>query len=262
MTPFQAVYGHLPPSILSYTRGTTTIQVVEEDLLSRDAILHKMKENLIQARNRMQQQANKKRHDIQFQIGDLVLVKLQPYRQLTVAHRLNIKLCRRFFGPFEILARVGPVAYTLKLPQETRIHPTSHVSLLKPYHGTLPPSCYQLPEMYELPNLEDKVNFMEGRSVSEAQTISPIELDPRLAQEIIRKWLDHSAQEAKNVVAREESSCSKEEEEGSSSAGNKSTARNNRTLLVMAFFIGNEKLNWLWEFGIDSKNAVHTTSGV
>ena len=51
MTPFQAVYGRLPPSIPAYTRGSTKIQVVEEDLLTRDEILIALKQKLHQAQN-------------------------------------------------------------------------------------------------------------------------------------------------------------------------------------------------------------------
>ena len=147
MTPFQAVYGRPPPTIPAYIRGSTTIQAVEEELLSRDAILNRLKDSLAQARHRMVQQANKHRRDRQFKIGDWVLVKLQPFRQTTVAHRLNSKLSRRYFGPFEVIGCAGPVAYTLQLPQTSRIHPTFHVSLLKPYFGPTPATCFPLPEL-------------------------------------------------------------------------------------------------------------------
>ncbi|XP_024017258.1 uncharacterized protein LOC112090357 [Morus notabilis] len=95
----------------------------------------------------MRQQANKKRRDIQFKIGDLVLVKLQPYRQTTVATQLNSKLCRCYFGSFPIAAHAGPVTYTLELPSSSRIYPTFHVSLLKAFHREAPVTSYPLPEL-------------------------------------------------------------------------------------------------------------------
>ena len=57
----------------------------------------------------MKDQADKKRRDVTFQIGDFVYVKLRPYRQLSVASRINQKLSPRFFGPFEILDKIGTV---------------------------------------------------------------------------------------------------------------------------------------------------------
>lgn len=48
-----------------------------------------------------------------------------------MARRANEKLSARFYGPYEIEARVGKVLYRLKLPTEAKIHPNFHVSQLK-----------------------------------------------------------------------------------------------------------------------------------
>jgi hypothetical protein len=93
----------------------------------------------------MKKQADKHRTDVTFQVGDLVLVKLQPYRQQSVALRKNQKLGMRYFGPFEILACVGTVAYKLKLPENAKIHPVFHVSQLKPFKGAPPEQYLPLP---------------------------------------------------------------------------------------------------------------------
>ena len=118
-------------------------------LQQRDQILSDLKQNLIKAQNRMKRFADKKRVEVSFNVHDHVFVKLQPYRQHSVALRKHQKLSMRYFGPFPITHRIGTVAYRLELPESAKIHPVFHVSMLKRFEGPVKTPYVPLPLLTE-----------------------------------------------------------------------------------------------------------------
>ncbi|MCI20138.1 transposon Tf2-1 polyprotein, partial [Trifolium medium] len=84
MTPFKALYGRDPPQLIR-TRGSTQDPPdVQAHLSYREDLLQQLHANLHRAQQSMKSNADKNRRFLEFQVGGLVLVKLQPYRQ-TVA---------------------------------------------------------------------------------------------------------------------------------------------------------------------------------
>ena len=83
----------------------------------------------------MKLQADKHRREVIFDVGDWVYVKLCPYRQRSLATKRNEKLAARFYGLFQVLSKVGTVAYKLAIPHTASIHPVFQVSQLRQATG-------------------------------------------------------------------------------------------------------------------------------
>ncbi|GKE36212.1 putative reverse transcriptase domain-containing protein [Tanacetum coccineum] len=90
-----------------------------------------IKERLKTARDRQKSNADNQQKPLEFSVGDKVLLKVSP-RKSVVCFGKRSKLSPRYVGSFEIVERVSPVAYRLRLPQElVGVHDTFHVSNLK-----------------------------------------------------------------------------------------------------------------------------------
>jgi hypothetical protein len=94
-------------------------------------ILRELEDHLQRAQNQQKVQVDKHRVDLTFEVGDLVYLRLQPYRQDSIKRSGEEKLQPRFFGPYRINKKIGAMAYELELPQGNIIHNVFHVSCLK-----------------------------------------------------------------------------------------------------------------------------------
>ncbi|GMI88115.1 hypothetical protein HRI_002480800 [Hibiscus trionum] len=133
----------------------------------------------------MKNQADKRRRELELQIGDWAFIRLQPYRQLSLRLAKHTKLSPRFFGPYKVTHRIGPVAYRLDLPATARIHPVFHVSQLKLCRGQPLHQFTPLPLFEDSSTLEDKVELPGGGGVADTVSAAGPEAAPtNAAQEI------------------------------------------------------------------------------
>ncbi|VFQ92985.1 unnamed protein product [Cuscuta campestris] len=172
-----------------HARGEGPLPSVDALLTERTELLRILRSNLERAQQRMREMANKKRRELSFAVGDWVLLKLQPYRQVSVHQRSSHKLSRRYYGPFEVAARIGETAYRLVFPDHARIHPVFHVSLLKPYRGPQTPAA-----VATLPS-----DYVDGRPVSQPLRVldyCTILVNGGLEQQALVEWTEGGVTEA------------------------------------------------------------------
>ena len=80
-TPFQALYGYKPPQVGEFAVDTTLSPAAKLTVAGREQMMQKLKANLEHAQNRMKHFADRNRTDRAFEMGDMVYLKIQPYRQ-------------------------------------------------------------------------------------------------------------------------------------------------------------------------------------
>ena len=98
--------------------------------------------------DRQKTYADMRRKDIQYEIGEKVFLKVSSWKKVMRFGKKG-KLSPRFIGPYEVIEKVGLLAYRLALPPELeKIHNVFHVSMLRRYR--LDPSHVVSSETIEL----------------------------------------------------------------------------------------------------------------
>ena len=116
----------------------------------------KAQDNLRTAQEAYKRQYDRHRRQAEFQTGQSVLLSTKNLRVRGTPHKLQ----RRFAGPFRVIERVGKLAYKLQLPEDWKIHPVFHVSLLKPWqHG-------QWTQEEAAPEIELQADDDDGRDLA------------------------------------------------------------------------------------------------
>ncbi|KAL0544935.1 hypothetical protein IC582_020065 [Cucumis melo] len=133
MAPFEALYGKCCRSPVCWGEVGEQRLMGPELVQSTNEAIQKIRSRMHTAQSRQKSYADVRRKDLEFEIGDKVFLKVAPMRGVLRFERRG-KLSPRFVGPFEILERIGPVAYRLALPPSlSTVHDVFHVSMLRKY---------------------------------------------------------------------------------------------------------------------------------
>ncbi|KAL6324088.1 hypothetical protein AAG906_006359 [Vitis piasezkii] len=189
MTPFEALYGRKCRSPICWN------DVGERKLLGPELVqltvekVALIKEKLKAAQSRHKSYADHRRRDLEFEVGDHVFLKVSPMKSVMRFGRKG-KLSPRFVGPFEILERVGTLAYKVALPPSlSKIHNVFHVSTLRKY-------IYDPSHVVEL----EPIQISEDLTYEEVPVQIVDVMDKVLRHVVVKlvkvQWSNHSIREA------------------------------------------------------------------
>jgi hypothetical protein len=159
------------------------VPAVQAQLQDRDEFLLEIHERLEQAQQQYKFFYDRKHHEVSFDVGQWVWLRLihRPLASLDVRGRS--KLGPKFYGPFRIREKIGEVAYKLQLPAGAKLHDVFHVGLLKLFKGEPPAETAALPPI------------RHGRACAEPEMVRRCRL-ARGRKEVLVQWKGQPAAEA------------------------------------------------------------------
>ncbi|KAH9763326.1 Endonuclease [Citrus sinensis] len=133
MAPYEALYGRKYGTLVCWD------EVGEQRLFGPELVqdtnekIQLIRDRLKVAQDRQKSYVDKRRRELEFKVGDRVFRRISPWKRV-LRFGKRVKLSPRYIGPYEIIKRIGLLAYRLALPPElSRIHDVFHVSMLRKY---------------------------------------------------------------------------------------------------------------------------------
>ena len=191
-SPFFLMYGYHPVLPVELLKGdeSTNVETVSRFLERTQEVWRDARVQMEKAVATQKAYYDRKHRDMQFAVGDSVLLSTQNLRLKGIPHKLQRKFC----GPYKILEKIGAQAYRLQLPDTWRIHPVFHVSLLKHWRPSL---VQQVPGEVELedadtPQYFDVEKILRWRWTSKTR---------RRRREFLVLWQGYPVEEAEWIPA-------------------------------------------------------------
>jgi hypothetical protein len=171
------LYGYYSPSFVDLEFGVNMTPKSKDWIQESQDILRDLKDNLQTTQNKQKLYADRHRVEHTFKVGDLVFLRLQPYRQSSLKKSGEEKIKPHFYGPYKVVQRAGKVVYELEFPKGSKIHNVFHVSCLKKALGKHVTTSVELPPLDE-----------EGKLVLVPEEVLEVR-ERRLRNTVIREYL-------------------------------------------------------------------------
>ncbi|KAL0387779.1 UNVERIFIED_CONTAM: Transposon Tf2-11 polyprotein [Sesamum radiatum] len=189
MAPYEALYGRRCRSPVCW--DIEGLRQLEGPELVQETVekIQIVKKCLKAAQDRQKSYVDKHHREMEYEVGDKVFLKVSPWKGILRFGKQG-KLSPRYIGPYEIIERIGPLAYRLALPVElSQIHDVFHVSMLRRYRSD-PSHVIHEPEV----EISEQLTYME----------EPAEILDRSVRKLRNKeipmvkvrWTHHSPREA------------------------------------------------------------------
>ncbi|XP_075077437.1 uncharacterized protein LOC107815846 [Nicotiana tabacum] len=187
--PYEALYGR------RYRSPIRWFEAGETNLLGSDLVqeaidnVQLIRQRLLTTQSRQKSYAYKRRRDLVFTIGDKVFLRVSPMKGVMRFGKRD-KLSPMFIGLYEILDRVGAVAYRLVLPLELSfIHPVFYVSILRKYIS----DSSQVLEAPTIP-FDEKLSYEEEPMAIVVRQIRKLRSKEIVFVKVL--WRNHTVEEA------------------------------------------------------------------
>ena len=189
MAPYEALYGRKCQTLVCWDEVGERKLVGPEIVQGTCDKIKVIRDRLKIAQDRQKSYANNRRRDLEFEVGDMVFLRISPWKGVLRFGKRG-KLSPRYIGPYRIVERIGEVAYRLELPSDLdRIHDVFHVSMLRKY---IPDPSHVL--------TEQPVEIQENLTYEE----EPVQILDRREQVLRNKtiplvkvlWRSHTVEEA------------------------------------------------------------------
>ena len=132
MIPFEILYEWKGNTPISSSSSVDKLLLGPKLLKDMELIVKQVQQNLKVSQDREKSYADLKRTPREFQVGENVYIKVKP-KKISLRLGSYSKLAPRYCGPFEILEKVGPVAYQLALLPTIKVHNVFYFSIMKKY---------------------------------------------------------------------------------------------------------------------------------